>query len=460
MENGMKTQGMTPLRWAQFAIITLGTSALLVLAAGACRAGDVPIGAGPLRVGFATADITPEGPVAMAGFGFRKKPSEGVGKPITASCVVFDNSVTRVAMVAIDLCYIGKTQLDDLRAAAQKSKIPPQHLMVNFSHTHSGPNVGAASNAVYAALFKTRTDPLFAAAVANLQPALLDYTVGSSTMAINRRRLDDKGHYAGMLPEPRKAMDPDVPILRISAPDGKVRGVLFGYACHPSTLEDYRISPDYVGYARDWIAAIYPGCVPVFFQGCGGDIKARYVNGSGKFKFPENLLSPDAFTAELGHELGRAVIAALSVPPGPVPANRPKTMPQAINTPVQLGGIVEEYNAPDKKQPDKGSHRQLSGVWRVGDIYFVGAQCEIGSQIGLRIKRELAGARVWTSGYTHHGIGYFLDAASYPEGGYEIDSSSVAPAAENILVATVIRQVRTLMAGRTGVGPCPDPPKK
>ena len=25
-------------------------------------------------------------------------------------------------------------------------------------------------------------------------------------MAINRRRLDDKGHYAGMLPEPRKAI--------------------------------------------------------------------------------------------------------------------------------------------------------------------------------------------------------------------------------------------------------------
>jgi hypothetical protein len=72
----------------------------------------------------------------------------------------------------------------------------------------------------------------------------------------------------------------------------------------------------------------------------------------------------------------------------------------------------------------------------------------------------LAGLRVWTSGYTHHGIGYFLDAASYPEGGYEIDISNIAPAAENILVATVIRQVRALAAGRTGLGPCPDPPKK
>jgi hypothetical protein len=266
-----------------------------------------------------------------------------------------------------------------------------------------------------------------------------------------------------------------------------VRAVLFGYACHPSTLGDYRISPDYVGYARDWIAAVYPGCVPVFFQGCGGDIKTRYVDASGNFNFPENLLSPDAFTAELGHELGRAVVAALSVPPDPVPANRPKVPPEAfkappgapktpaaykappealkamseaLKTPVQLAGIVEEYDVPDKKEPDKRSRKKLTGVWRIGDVYFVGSQCEIGSQIGLRLKREMEGGRVWTNGYCHYGIGYFLDAASYPEAGEEIEHSDVAPAGEDILVYTVIRQVRALKAGRTGRGPCPDPPKK
>ena len=55
----------------------------------------------PLRVGIATANITPEGAATMAGFGFRKKPSEGVGRPITASCVAFDNTVMRVTMERI-----------------------------------------------------------------------------------------------------------------------------------------------------------------------------------------------------------------------------------------------------------------------------------------------------------------------------------------------------------------------
>jgi hypothetical protein len=473
---------------ARLAAITISAGALLSLAAAVCHAETVRIAAGPLRVGIATADITPKEPVGMAGFGFRKHPSEGVGKPIAASCVVFDNTVTRVAFVAFDLCYIGKTQLDDLRAAAQKAKIPPQQLMVNFSHTHSGPNVTTPANAAYAERFKSLTDALFAQAAADLQPALLDYTVGSSTMAVSRRRLNEKRHLAEMLPEPRKPIDPDVPILRVTSPEGKVRAVLFGYACHPSTLHDYRISPDYVGYARDWIVAVYPGCVPIFFQGCAGDIKTRCVNGEGIFDFPENLLAPDAFTAELGHELGRAVVAALSVPPEPAPADRSKVPPEAfhappgarktpaaaykappealkalseaLKTPVQLAGIVEEYDAPDKKEPDKRSRKKLTGAWRVGDVYLVGMQCEIGSQIGLRLKRDMSGGRVWTCGYTHHGIGYFVDAASYSEKGYEIECSDVAPEAEDILVATVIRQVRALKAGRTGVGPCPDPPKK
>ena len=60
---------------------------------------------------------------------------------------------------------------------------------------------------------------------------------------------------------------------------------------------------------------------------------------------------------------------------------------------------------------------------------------------------------MWTNGYTHYGIGYFLDAASYPEGGYEIDCSNVAPGAEEILVDHVVRLVRALKAGRTGRGP-------
>ena len=108
---------------------------------------------------------------------------------------------------------------------------------------------------------------------------------------------------------------------------------------------------------------------------------------------------------------------------------------------------------PDKEDPEHKSHPIYLGAWRVGDVYLFGSQCEICSNIGLRIKRELAPARVWTNGYTHWGGGYVPDAASYPEEGYEVDRAVVSPAAEDVLVAGAIRYVKTLRAGKTGHGP-------
>jgi len=428
---------------------------------GRCDAQLADVGAGPLKVGIASADITPEGPVWMAGFAARKEPSKGVYRNLTATCVVFDNGVTRLAFVALDLCKILQPQLADLRAAAENAGIPPQHLMVNCSHTHYGPQIGHKDNQDYDALFKARTDPLFEAAVADLEPAVLDYTVGSCTMAINRRQLNAEGKVTGMRPEPRKPIDPDVPVLRVLSPEGEVKAVLFGYACHPTTVSSlhYEIGTDYPGFARDWIAAAYPGSTPVFFQGCGGDIKPRYTDPrSGEYgRFGYVLLDQLQIVAELGHELGRAVVAALVVPPEPVPAGSP-TLPQKEVTPsIQLGGIVEQVGLPDKEDPEHKSHSIYVGAWRVGDVYLFGSQCEICSNIGLRIKRELAPARVWTNGYTHWGGGYVPDAASYPEEGYEVDRAVVSPAAEDVLVAGAIRYVKTLQAGKTGDGPIGQP---
>ncbi|MBM4049084.1 MAG: hypothetical protein FJ279_28625, partial [Planctomycetes bacterium] len=112
-----------------------------------CAAEMAAIGSGPLKVGLATADITPQGTVWMAGFAARKKPSEGIHKQLTGSCVVFDNGVTRLAFVAFDLCKIYEKQLGELRAAAEKAGIPPQHVMINCSHTHSGPELSEKRNA-------------------------------------------------------------------------------------------------------------------------------------------------------------------------------------------------------------------------------------------------------------------------------------------------------------------------
>lgn len=410
--------------------------------------------AGPLRVGIASVDITPEGPVWMRGFAARDEPSDGVERNIIAQCIVFDNEHTRLAIVSLDICALNYRQLQRLRALADASGIPEQHVMINWTHNHYGPHLGSVEphgrNEEYYELFTERTEPLFEQAVADLRPAVLEYTVGSCTMAINRRQLGEDGT-AGFRPEPRRQIDPDVPTLRVLGADGEVRAVVFGYACHPTTISGdllYKIGTDFPGYARDWVQAAWPGATAIFLQGCGGDIKPRAVlprEGNPYARFGQVLLDERGLKAAMGYELGRAVVAGLAVPPEPVPADRPLDLQEALETPVTLGGVVELISLPSKDNPDELWPTPWHvGAWRIGDLYLFGSQGEVLSAIGLRIKRELADTRVWTNGYTHWGGGYVPDAASYPEGGYEVNSTKFAPGADDVLVDSARRLIEHL----------------
>jgi hypothetical protein len=343
--------------------------------------------------------------------------------------------------MAVDLCKISTQELAAVRAAAQKVGIPPQQMIINCCHTHCGPVIGS-TNAAYVAQFTAKASSLPAAAVAGLTDAKLDFALGSSTMGVNRRQLDSKGKAIGMKPEPRKATDPDVPVLRVLGSTNQVRAVVFSYACHPTTLQAncLDIAPDYVGFARDWIAAAYTNSTPVFLQGFGGDVKPRYVSPDGRFGFV--LLDMKQTVAEIGHELGRAVLTAVCVPPQPVVG--------VPGQPLPLGGVSEKISLPDKKDPKKTHEIEIAAV-RIGNVFIIASQCEVCVEIGLRIKRELGdwccrtGSHVWTSAYNHWGGGYIPAASSYPEGGYEVTTSAVSAEAENLVVTKAVALVKSLL---------------
>ena len=99
------------------------------------------------------------------------------------------------------------------------------------------------------------------AALADLSPARLHFGYGEAGFAINRRKRE-------IAP-----VDHRVPVLRVTAPNGQIRALLFGYACHNTTLtaEFLEISGDYAGYAQAQLEQEFPGVTALFFMLCGGD---------------------------------------------------------------------------------------------------------------------------------------------------------------------------------------------
>src|SRR5262249_38884796 len=72
--------------------------------------------------------------------------------------------------------------------------------------------------------------------------------------------------------EPLKGpVDHSVPVLTVTRPDGKLAAVLFGYACHPTTLNFNKWCGDYPGFAQLALEKAHPGALALFVNTCGGD---------------------------------------------------------------------------------------------------------------------------------------------------------------------------------------------
>ena len=95
----------------------------------------------PWKAGTATAKITPQQPMWMAGYAARKKPSEGVTQDLFAKALVLeDQTGNRVAIVTLDLIGVLVTVRESVeKQVADQFNLPPESLLLVASHTHCGP---------------------------------------------------------------------------------------------------------------------------------------------------------------------------------------------------------------------------------------------------------------------------------------------------------------------------------
>jgi hypothetical protein len=154
--------------------------------------------------------------------------------------------------------------------------------MLTASHTHSGPVIRenlidmyglsaeeAAKVQAYSKQLKADLVEVIGAAVKKLEPANLKYAHGSAGFAMNRREPTAKGIINGLNRD--GPVDHTVPVLVVEGADAKPRAIVFGYACHNTTVDLYQWSGDYAGFAQIGIEKAFPGTVAMFWTGCGAD---------------------------------------------------------------------------------------------------------------------------------------------------------------------------------------------
>ena len=118
----------------------------------------------------------------------------------------------------------------------------------------------------YAESLQTKILDVVGQAIAELGLCDISWGNGHKTFAVNRRenKPDSKvaqRRTAGMLKGP---VDHDVPVMVIKDKTSDVKAVVFGYACHSTTLQLYQWSGGYAGYAQIELEKLHPGCVAMF----------------------------------------------------------------------------------------------------------------------------------------------------------------------------------------------------
>jgi hypothetical protein len=378
----------------------------------------------------------------MSGYAARTHPSDGVLVPLWAKALALESSKgQRIVMVTIDVVGIPRSVADEVATRVQKQYgLERRQLLLNASHTHSGPMVwphlmnlsvmAPEEERNLRAYSQRLTDALVSvtgAALKDLASATVFYGEGSAAFAMNRRLPTPTGFKNS--PNPDGLVDHRVPVLKIADGSGKVRAILFAYACHNTTLgaDIYQFSGDYAGYAQGALEREYPGAAAMFMALCGGD-QNPYPRGT--------VALAQQHGEELAAAVGRVLSGSMTPISGPIrstfqlaqlrlaPRSREDFVQELKSTvPAVVRRAELMLKAMDAGRAIDQVEYPVEAVRFGRSLTLLALGGEVTVDYALRVQREYHGEPVIAAAYSNDVMSYIPSARVLREGGYEaVDS--------------------------------------
>lgn len=389
------------------------------------------------KVGLAEVNVTPQMPVAMAGYAARTKPFEKVAADLFVKVMVLEDAAgQRGVIVSSDLIGFPAAVAEPICARiAKKTGLKRGQILLNSSHTHAGPALAVKPAAndpdglslrttEYTRQLQDKVVDAVVQANQKLEPAKLSHGTGVIHFAMNRREFTPDRIILGV--NPRGLADRSVPVLRVDGGDGRVRAILFGAGTHGTTLggDNYQLCGDYAGFAQSYVQDKHPKAQAMFMLGCAGDSNP-YPRGT------MDLTKTHGKT--LGEEVCRVLETKLRPVRGPL-----KIAFGIADAPLQsLPRDKIEQLAKDKRHPQNFAAVQMLAlleqgeklpshyacpltVWQFGkDLTLVGLSGEVVVDYVIDLEKALGPNHLWIAGYCNDVFGYLPSARVLAEGGYE-----------------------------------------
>ncbi|MBT6957080.1 MAG: hypothetical protein HN996_01540 [Opitutae bacterium] len=220
-------------------------------------------------------------------------------------------------------------------------------------------------------------------------------------------------------------IDHDVPVLAVYK-GLKLKAIVFGYACHTTTLSFQKFSGDYAGFSQIALEKSHPGALALFSAGCGADINP----------LPRREVS-------LAERYGNMLAAAVEE----VLLQKMNTLKPTLITSLQT--VALEYGAlppvdalaAAAKNPNSYRGRWAARMvklktkdslpetypyplqcWRVGELLWLSMGGEVVVDYSLQFKKKY-GPSTWVTSYANDVMAYIPSFRVLKEGGYEGQSA-------------------------------------
>jgi hypothetical protein len=414
----------------------------------------------------------------MAGFAARTQASQGVALPLHAKALALQAGDQRTAvLVTVDLLGVTANMTDRVASFVEhRHRVHRADILFNASHTHCGPVVDEQLSVAYGLTAEQLADirtyttqvenklaGVIGEAVSRLAPARLSFARDKAEFAANRRTAFT----------PLGPVDHTVHVLRIDSLDGRLKAVVFGYACHNTTLPPTVVQyhGDYAGVAQAMLEQRHAGTTAMFVAGCGADANPaprgtmELVNAHGATladSVDRALTSPAPVTASLRTAYGTVDL------PFADEATRARWHSQLKIDPIYL----ERHAAAMQQLIDRNGRlprvqRDPVQVWHFGfspqgkstnasasgGFTLVALGGEVVVDYAIRLAREYPGRSMWVAGYSNDVFGYVPSLRVLREGGYEGGDAMIyyaRPGPFNEQVEElIIGKAHQLMGGRS-----------
>lgn len=446
------------------------------------------------KAGTAVLDITPSLGGEIVG-GFLPIEARLIHDPLHVRCLVLQSEDTSIVLVVCDLLGIHRAVSQQARdLIAQRYAIPPAHVMIAATHTHSATSAHEpryseeATLTEYQRFVVQRIVDAVGCALQRLEPAELGYAaIPVPEHVFNRRWFMGPGTIppnpfgevdqvkmnppAGSphLIEPAGPVDPHLRFLAIRAPTGRLISVFAAYSLHyVGGVGHGHVSADYFGMFCERLRELVeqnkhdPPFLALLANGTSGDV--NNIN----FRHPRPAQPAYAQMRHVAYDLADKLYAALPqvsyhsqvklaalYREVPIATRRPRENQQAwaheilTQTPPAEGTLdlprIYAQRVLTLTQAPAEVHVPVQ-VLRIGPVIMGTLPCEAFAEIGLEFTECVTRQPAFLVELAHGYYGYLPTPRQHAWGGYEtwLGTNWLEIEASNKLLAHLLEMVDQL----------------